>query len=589
MKRDGEFEEQKWVLDSSLDHKGRVPVRAKTGAWKAALFIIVIEFSERLSYFGLSANLIIYLTKVLHFDIKNAAKSVNYWAGVTTVMPLLGGFLADGYVGRFYMVLLSSFIYVMGLCLLTMAQLIPSLKPCRMEKCDKPEKLHEVIFFLAIYLVSIATGGHKPSLESFGADQFDDNHPEERKKKMSFFNWWNSALCGGLLLGVTLIVYMQDYVSWAASYIILTIVMGITIILFYLGKPVYRFRAAKGSPLTPLLQVLVAAIAKRDLPYPSDSAQLNHVSYHSDNGQRIHLCHTNKLRFLDRAAILKDEEKVSSDKLRSPWRLSTVSQVEELKLVLNMVPMWCSTLVFGLSIAQGGTFFIKQGVTMNRKIGNHFEIPPASILSLTAIGMILSISMYDKFLEPKVRKVRGKERGITVLQRIGIGMSIAMIAMFIAAGIERKRLGAAWRDIAQGGKGVGTISVFWLAPQFIVGGVGDGFALVGLQEYFYGQVPDSMRSLGIALYLSVLGIADFISGLLITLVDHLTSTGGGTSWFGNDLNHSRLDKFYCLIGIMSGLNLFVFVFVANRYTYKNVEKEVIDVDSDGVEISENEK
>ncbi|PIA60510.1 hypothetical protein AQUCO_00300185v1 [Aquilegia coerulea] len=588
MKREGEVEEQKWVLDSSLDHKGKLPVRASTGAWKAALFIVVIEFSERLSYFGLSANLIIYLTKVLHFNLKNAAESVNYWAGVTTMMPLLGGFLADGYVGRFYMVLLSSFIYVMGLCLLTMTQLIPSLKACHMEKCDKPEKLHEVVFFIAIYLVSLATGGHKPSLESFGADQFDDNHPEERKKKMSFFNWWNSALCGGLLLGVTVIIYIQDYVSWAASYIILTVVICITIILFYLGKPVYRYRVPKGSPLTPLLQVLVAAIAKRNLPYPSDTAQLNHVSYHSDNDQRIRLCHTNKLR----AAILedvKDEEKGSSDQLRNPWRLSTVSQVEELKLVLNMIPIWCSTLVFGLSIAQIGTFFIKQGVTMNRKLGNHFEIPPASIFSLTAIGMILSISMYDKVLEPKVRKVRGKERGITILERIGIGMGIAMIAMFIAAGIERKRLGIAWRDIAQGGNGVGTISVFWLAPQFIVGAVGDGFALVGLQEFFYGQVPDSMRSLGIALYLSVLGIADIISGLLITLVDDLTSTGGGTSWFGKDLNHSRLDKFYCLIGVISIVNLCVFVYLANRYTYKNVEKGVISVNSDGVEIEENEQ
>lgn len=44
------------------------------------------------------------------------------------------------------------------------------------------------------------------------------------------------------------------------------------------------------------------------------------------------------------------------------------------------------------------------------------------------------------------------------------------------------------------------MSVFWLAPQFLIIGVADGFALVGLQEFFYDQVPDSMRSTGIALY-----------------------------------------------------------------------------------------
>lgn len=71
-----------------------------------------IEFSERLSYFGLATSLIIYLTKVMHQDLKTAAKSVNYWSGVTTMMPLFGGFVADAYLGRFSTVLASSIIYV---------------------------------------------------------------------------------------------------------------------------------------------------------------------------------------------------------------------------------------------------------------------------------------------------------------------------------------------------------------------------------------------------------------------------------------------------------------------------------------------
>lgn len=73
----------------------------------------VIEFSERLSYFGLATNLIIYLTKVLHQDVKTAAKNVNYWIGVTTMMPLLGGFVADAYLGRFSTILVSTLIYLL--------------------------------------------------------------------------------------------------------------------------------------------------------------------------------------------------------------------------------------------------------------------------------------------------------------------------------------------------------------------------------------------------------------------------------------------------------------------------------------------
>lgn len=77
------------------------------------VFGVAIEFSERLTYFGLATNLISYLTKLMHQDLKTAARNVNYWTGVTTLMPLLGGFLADAYTGRFNMVMFSSLIYLM--------------------------------------------------------------------------------------------------------------------------------------------------------------------------------------------------------------------------------------------------------------------------------------------------------------------------------------------------------------------------------------------------------------------------------------------------------------------------------------------
>ncbi|PHU05354.1 Protein NRT1/ PTR FAMILY 5.7 [Capsicum chinense] len=560
-----DIDEQKMVYDSSVDHKGRVPLRSSTGVWKASLFIIVIEFSERLSYFGIATSLIIYLTKVIHQDLKTAAKSVNYWTGVTTLMPLLGGFLADAYLGRFSTVLLSSTIYFLGLLLLTMSRVIPGLQPCDSNFCDERRKVHEPIFFLAIYLISIGTGGHKPSLESFGADQFDDENPKERRKKMSFFNWWNFGLCCGLLLGVTLIVYVQEHVSWAMADVILTVVMASSIAIFYAGRPFYRYRKTTGSPFIPMLNVLVAAIRKRNLQLPSNPSHLHDVPK-SETTQRRLLGHTKRLKFLDKAAIL-DVTQDSIEQQQNPWKLATVTKVEELKLIINMIPIWLTTLPFGICVAQAATFFIKQGVTMNRKIIHNFEIPPASIYALTSVGMIIAVTIYDKILVPFLRRTTGNERGISILQRIGIGMIFSISTMVVAALVERKRLNVVHKNPLEGSA---SMSVFWLAPQFLILGIGDGFSLVGLQEYFYDQVPDSMRSLGIALYLSVIGAANFISSLLITIVDHITEESG-KSWFGKDLNSSRLDYFYWLLAIITAVNLCVYVFVARSYTYKNVD------------------
>lgn len=176
-----------------------------------------------------------------------------------------------------------------------MSRVVPSLRPCGNDPCDEPRNVHEAIFFLAIYLISIGTGGHKPSLESFGADQFDEDHPDERKQKMSFFNWWNFGLCSGILVGVTFIVYIQDHVSWALADMILTAVMAFSIVVFCIGRPFYRYRKAAGSPLTPMLQVLVAAIRKRNLPRPSSSAELYEVPKSEYARGRL-LCHTGKLK-----------------------------------------------------------------------------------------------------------------------------------------------------------------------------------------------------------------------------------------------------------------------------------------------------
>ncbi|XP_051130149.1 protein NRT1/ PTR FAMILY 5.6-like [Andrographis paniculata] len=562
-------DEKKWVYDSSTDRKGRIPLRASTGAWKAAFFIIGIEFSERLSYFGIATSLIIYLTKVLQEDLKTAAKSVNYWSGVTTLMPLLGGFLADAYLGRFAAVLASSIVYLLGLTLLTLSRTVPELKPCSNESpaaCAEPRRIHEIFFFLAIYLISVGTGGHKPALESFGADQFDDDHAEERKQKMSFFNWWNFGLCCGLLIGVTAIVYVQDHVSWAAADVILSAVMAVSIAVFWIGRPVYRFRKPAGSPLTPLVQVLVAAIANRNIPAPASPELLYEVP-ESDRSPGRHLVHTDRLRFLDKAAIVRDvEEKNKTD--INPWRLATVTKVEEMKLIVNMIPIWLTTIPFGICIAQASTFFIKQAATLRRNVaGTEFVIPPATIYALAAIGMIFSVLVYDKILVPFLRRITGNERGITILKRIGIGMSFSVVTMIVAAVVEKKRLDSV-RSPAP------AMSVFWLAPQFLIIGIGDGFALVGLQEYFYDQVPDSMRSLGIGMYLSVIGAANFASGALITVVDRVTEKGG-KSWIGKDLNSSRLDYFYWLLAGITAANLGIYTVVARRYSYKNVKKMVV--------------
>ncbi|CAH8366960.1 unnamed protein product [Eruca vesicaria subsp. sativa] len=391
--------------------------------------------------------------------------------------------------------------------------------------------------------------------------------------KMSYFNWWSAGLCAGILTAVTVIVFIEDRVGWGVSSIILTLVMTISLVIFLVGKPFYRYRKPLGSPLTPMLQVFVAAISKRKLPYPSDPSLLHEVSEAKSNNGRL-LSHTTHVKFLDKAAIIEDISPQALQK-QSPWRLATLTKVEETKLIINMIPIWLSVLVFGICAAQASTFFIKQATVMDRHTAgkNSFTIPPASIYCLTAITLIMYVTVYDKLLVPFLRRNTQNQRGINILQRVGIGMFFAVITMIIAALVEKKRL----HHLTEHNKPM--MSVFWLAPQFIVLGVAEGFTLVGLQEYFYDQVPDSMRSLGIAFYLSVLGAGSFLNNLLITVVDSLADDFSGKRWFGKNLNSSRLDWFYWLLAGLTAANICVFMIVAKRFPYKSVQPSQVLADS----------
>lgn len=301
----------------------------------------------------------------------------------------------------------------------------------------------------------------------------------------------------------------------------------------------------------------------------------------------ISFCWTLILRFLDKAAIVEDYDIRLQQRKHNPWQLATVTMVEETKLIINMIPIWLTSIIFGVCYAQAGTFFIKQSSTMDRRIGNRFEIPPATVGSIGALAMLLALTSYEKVLVPVLRRARGNERGLKILQRIGVGMIFPILGMAVAALVERKRLRMAEREVVLGNKTgqLVPMSVFWLAPQFIILAIGDSFSLVGLQEYFYEQVPDSMRSLGMAFYLSVAGASSFINSFLITIVAHITDRFG-TSWFGQDLNSSRLDKFYWLMTAIAGLNLCMYLFFARRHSYKSVKQNMMVTDyekGDGTE------
>nr|GMD62669.1 protein NRT1/ PTR FAMILY 5.4-like [Ipomoea batatas] len=502
----------------------------RKGGWKSAIFIIFVEMAERFSYYGIAGNLITYLTTVLGQPTATAARNVNTFLGVSALFPIFGAFLADSYVGRFKTIVVSTAVYIL----------------------------------------------------TFAADQFDEDLPAEKEAKSSFFNWWYLGIVVGATLAVLVVIYVEDFVGWTVGYGMLAAATVLALAVFLAGSRTYAKEAPVGSPFTRVAHVVAAAVRKRRLSEErdgrgilyGDGGEIGGAAAADDERLRTRaLARTNQFRFLDKATIIDDTD-VSSEK-RNPWRLCSVSQVEEVKLLLRLIPIWLSCLTFAAVIAQQGTFFTKQAATLDRSLGS-FHFPPASFQVVTSTTILISVALYDRLLVPAARRLTGLPSGITVLQRIGAGLVLSAVTMTVAGALETKRLRvAAEHGLLDSPTATLPMPIWWLAPQYVLTGLGDVFTIVGLQELFYDQMPVQMRSTGAALYLSIVGVGNFLSGVLITIVQGI-SARSGHQWLLNNLNRSHLNYFYWLLAGLSAVNFCIYVFAAKAFVYKKVEAAAME-------------
>ncbi|KAF7838413.1 protein NRT1/ PTR FAMILY 2.11 [Senna tora] len=554
--------------DPKVNHRG----------WKAMPYIIGNETFEKLGAIGTLANLLVYLTTVFNLKSITATNMINIFNGCTNLSTLLGAFFSDTYFGRYHTLGFCTVASFVGLLMIQLTAAIKSLHPphCGKESttCQGPTTGQMAFLLAGFGSLLVGAAGIRPCNLAFGADQFNPTTESGKKGINSFFNWYFFTINFAMFVSLTLIVYIQSNVSWAIGLAIPAALMFLSCVVFYMGSRIYVRVKATGSPMTSVVQVLVVAMKKRKLKLPQNPS-LSLFTYMPPKSLNSKLPYTYQFRFLDKAAIITPDDQINQDGSPfHPWSLCSIQQVEEVKCLVRVIPIWLSSMIYFIANVQQNTVLVFQALQSDRRISTHannFKIPAASYGVFSMLTMSIFLALYDRKIVPLLRKLTGRETGITILQRMGIGMFLATLCMLVSGIVEQQRRTLALTNpigmVPRKGA-ISSMSGLWFIPQLVLSGLSESFTSVGQVEFYYKQFPENMRSIAGSLFFCVMAGSSYLSTLLITIVHRVTSKSSTGNWIPEDLNKGRLDYFYYVVFGIEVVNLGYFLVCAKWYKYK---------------------
>jgi POT family proton-dependent oligopeptide transporter len=203
-------------------------------------YIVGNEAAERFSFYGMRGLLVIYMVQYLAFP-ENDAKAYFHWFVMATYLtPLVGGWIADRYWGRYRTILWISFAYVFGHAVLAL--------------WETPAGL-----FAGLALIAAGSGGIKPCVSAFVGDQFG---PEQRTLMQRVYGWFYWSINLGSASAYLLIPWLRKTYGPSVAFAVPGVFMALALLVFWAGSRHYVRAAPSGPAPHGFLRVVGRALAK---------------------------------------------------------------------------------------------------------------------------------------------------------------------------------------------------------------------------------------------------------------------------------------------------------------------------------------
>ena len=221
-----------------MDAPGRYPPQVK--------FIVGNEACERFSFYGMRSILVTYMVTALLYPQRDAKAYFHYFVAATYFTPIVGGWLADRFFGRYRTILWISFAYVFGHAVLALWETRTGL-------------------FVGLSLIAMGAGGIKPCVSAFVGDQFGAG---ERPLMRRVYGWFYWSINLGSAAAYFLIPWLLGRVGPAAAFAVPGLAMALALLLYWSGRGHYVRAPPSGPNPHGFVRVVADAVRKLGTGHP---------------------------------------------------------------------------------------------------------------------------------------------------------------------------------------------------------------------------------------------------------------------------------------------------------------------------------
>jgi POT family proton-dependent oligopeptide transporter len=462
-------------------------------------YIIGNEGCERFSFYGMRNILTPFLVSSLLLYAPEAeragiAKDVfhTFVIGVY-FFPLLGGWLADRFFGKYQTVFWMSIVYCIG------------------HACLAIFEDNRTGFYTGLFLIALGSGGIKPLVVSFVGDQFDQTNKHLAKIVFDAFYWIINF--GSFFASLLMPIFLHRY-GGSVAFGIPGLLMLIATIVFWAGRNKYVHVPPAAPNPDSFVRVVRTALFTHA---PGESRTGSFVAFVGLLLGAVSIAFIGRLGFVSSACLalvfaIGFGGAGARMQLERARRVHASEAVDGVAAVLRVLIVFALVTPFWSLFDQKASTWVLQANDMTRP--EWFQ--PAQMQALNPILVLLLIPLNNVALYPLLRR-RGYEP--TALRRMGFGIAFSGLA-WIAAGAIQLAI-----------DGGDPVSIAWQVLPYVLLTLGEVLVSATGLEFAYSQAPASMKGVIMAFWY----LAVTVGNLWVLLVNasvrneavisHIASTG----------------------------------------------------------------